>query len=262
MRGRFSSRSRYFRRGTGTRFVGKRYSNRANGREVPYYLGSGVEAHVNDVVLNYPLPPQPTTTTIVQAEPLNLIPRGTGIYDRESQRASMKYLLLRLRLSLESWVFNAANCFLSNNPVTMRVMLVYATRQLAATPSVNDFLVSPGGASLIATTGVQRIDSRENYQILYDHKMVLRNTNSTMTTAGTAAVPVMPGGDFTFKDLDVRIPINRPVSYTASSIGNINVSDVTSGGLFFYTLIDGMWFSAQNAIATSITGSSRLIFSP
>ena len=196
MRGRFASRSRYYRRGTGTRFVGKRYSNRVNGREVPYYLGPGMEAHVSDVPLLVSVTPI-TTATTVDSTPLNLISRGTGIFERESQRASMKYLLLRARTALQGIAFPGGNYALRTQPITIRFLLVYAVRQIAAAPSVFDFLASPGGPDLVATTGVQRIDSRENYQILYDNKFVLRNTNGSLTTAGDLSRT--PEGDFTYR---------------------------------------------------------------
>lgn len=259
MRGRFANRSRYYRRGTGTRFVAKRYTNRVNGREVPYYVGAGVEAHVADTPLLIQVGGA-GTQTIVDVTSLNLIPRGTGIFERESQRASMKYLLLRARSSLEGVTFATAGSWLKTQPMTVRFILLYSVRAVAAAPPVSDFLTSPGGNDLYATTGVQRIDSRENYQILYDNKFVLRNTNGSFTNQINQ--PLYPEGDFTFKDLDVRIPLNRPVSFTSTSISPITVSDITSGHLALYVLYDGLWSGVTNQIRAATIGSVRLVFSP
>lgn len=257
---RFSSRGRYGRR-VGTRFVGRRYSNRVPGREVPYYLSSGVEAHVLDNSITATITGQAGPETIADTYPLNLITRGTGIYDRESIRADMKYVLLRLRLALWGITFPNVGSWLITQPVTMRVMLVYTTRAVATAPGVLDFLTSPGNNNaLIATAGVQRIDSRENYQILYDNKMVVRNTNGSFTSQ--ANQPLYPEGDFTFKDLDLRIPINRSVSFTANSTTPVTLSDLTSGALFLYFLYDGSWNAANNRIGMQVAGSSRLIFAP
>lgn len=258
-RGRFSSRSRYYRRGTGTRFVAKRYSNRVNGREVPYYLPGGSEAHVSDLVINHGNAVPVSSDTSAHFTLLNAIDRGTGIFDRESQRASMRFLLLRLRYALNSITFTAAASRLASGPITVRVMLVYATRQLA-TISVSDFLTSPGGSTLFATSGVQRIDSRENLQILYDNKFVMRNQHTGPTAS--AGETLVPTGDFTYRDLDIRIPINRPVSYTSSSISNVTLADITSGSLHLVTLYDNIYNAPNNLIGTSGFGSSRLVFSP
>lgn len=262
-RGRFSSRSRYVRRGTGTRFVGTRYSGRVNGREVPYYLGTS-EAHVIDTGINFVYDTAGsagTTNTSVFSSLLNAIPRGTGIFERDSQRASMRYLILRMRASLEPALLGASGGFLMPRPVTVRFMLVYSTRQLASI-SASDFLSVPagaGGTASYATAAVQRIDSRENYQILYDNKFVLRNTNTAQLAS---AGELRPQGDFTFRDIDVRIPISRPVSFTSTSVSPIALPDITSGSLHFFCLVDSLYGAPTFLINASVVGSVRLVFSP
>jgi len=259
---RYSSASR----GTGTRFVATRYSRRVPGREVPYYLGPGTEAHVFDVAIAHSA--TGTSSGDTSSSPrtlLNPIPRGTGIFDRESQRASMKYVLLRLRAQLNSTLFAATGNNLSTIPVTIRVMLIYATSQIAVVDP-SDFIVTPNSSTTtLATAGVQRIDSRENFQILYDNKFVLRNTNTERTTAINTYLH--PQGDYTFKDLDLRIPIRRPVTFTASSVSPISLSDITSGSLFLFTIMDNasgttISSSPNSGIAASVTGSARLVFAP
>lgn len=262
-RSRFSARrfgSRYGRR-VGTRFVGKRYSNRSvPGREVPYYLPGGSEAHVMDVAL--PGFPTPTSAdTNVASVNLNLITRGNGIFDRESIRASMKYILMRFRIALVGTVFPNTSSNLPVEPVTVRLILVYTTRPVASQPPVSDFLTVPGGSTaLFATSGVQRIDSRESYQILYDNKFVIRNTNGATTTG--AGQILRPEGDFTFRDVDVRLPVNRSVSFTSSSTTPITPSDVTSGLLTMYTLVDNVYYNANQFHGVAQGGSCRLVFSP
>lgn len=261
-RSRFSARrfgSRYGRR-VGTRFVGKRYSNRVPGREVPYYLPGGSEAHVMDVSL--PGFPTPTSTdTNVVSTNLNLITRGNGIFDRESIRASMKYMLMRFRIALVGTVFPNTNSNLPVEPVTVRLILLYTSRPVAVTPPVSDFLTVPSGSTaLFATSGVQRIDSRESFQILYDNKFVIRNTNGSTTTG--AGQVLRPEGDFTFRDVDVRLPVNRAVSFTASSTTPITPSDITSGLLTMYTLVDNVYYNANQFHQIAQGGSCRLVFSP
>lgn len=249
-------------RGAGTRFVARKYSRAVPGREVPYYLGPGTEAHVIDNVISHPyLIPSTvdTPSTVSQFTILNLIDRGTGIFQRESQRASMKYLLVRLRAALRTPTGGPPLTALVTAPITVRVMLVYATHAIS-TSTIGDFLSVPDPSIgyLTATMGVQRIDSRENFQILYDNKFVLRNTSANPGPGNLFHVE----GDYTFKDLDLRVPIRRPVSFTAGSTSNITLSDITSGSLFLWTIVDGLFVTQEVCINLAVEGSARLVFAP
>jgi len=263
---RRTMRRPYFRRFArmgGTRFQGRRFTSRVNGREVPYYLGRGIEAHVFDSPITHAsVGANTAAASSVSSTLLNPLNRGTGIFDRESQRASMKYLLLRLRYQINQTTISPAGGGLSTGPVTVRCILVYSTRPLAAL-NVADFLTTPSNATTdFATAGVQRIDSRENFQILYDNKFVIRNTNTQLVTSPPQ--PIAPTGDFTFRDLDLRIPIRRPVSFTASSVSNITLSDITSGALFLVTIFDNATSPTATAAGAYTTGegSARLVFAP
>lgn len=241
---------------TGTRFVARRFTGKVNGREVPYYLGRGIEAHVLDTLIDHQ--PAPNVNSVDKGTLLNPINRGTGITDRESQRASMKYILLRLRVQLiETAPGTGMSLVLA--PVTCRVILIYSTAPRAAL-LVGDFLTTPlGGIGDIATAGSQRIDSRESLQILYDNKFVLRNQNTARSADPTSKIP--PLGDFTFRDLDLKLPIRRPVSFTAQSTAPITESDITSGALFLFTIFDNT-ADTNSVIMCTATGSCRLVFSP
>lgn len=77
------SRRRYTRRstfrGTGTRFVATKYSRAIPGREVPYYLAPGVEAHVFDTAINHLSTGSTPNTSTSDSTLLNPITRGTGL---------------------------------------------------------------------------------------------------------------------------------------------------------------------------------------
>lgn len=268
---RYSSR-RY--RATGTRFQARKFSSRVTGREVPYYLGPGREAHVLDssVLMNFTTSIDGNSASATSASLntfLNPITRGTGIFDRESQRASMKYVLLRLRFSLLSP--NDAGVIspgfvLATYPVTVRVILVYSTNAIASITPAN-LLDVPGDTSIFnghwAASAVQRIDTREQHQILYDNKFVLRNTDGTPATTDMAH-PRIPAvtGDFTFKDLDLRLPVNRPVTFTSTSVSPISLSDITSGALHLMVIADSLYHESANRIDFQVLGSARLVFAP
>lgn len=266
---RGSSRFGSFRRGgtgyrSGTRFVARRYNRPTNGREVPYYLGRGIEAHVFDCAIAHSATGTNGNSVISSyaSTLLNPITRGTGIFDRESQRASMKYVLLRLRYQLQQTSVSSVGSPYSLSPITVRILLVYATRPIADL-TVSDFIITPNSTNTdVATAGVQRIDSRENFQILYDNKFVLRNTNTTVSTAGQPVI--FPQGDFTFRDVDLRLPIRRPVSFTASSTSPISVSDITSGALYLLSIFDGATGATvtNTGAHTTGVGSCRLVFAP
>lgn len=265
---------------TGTRFQARKFTNRVTGREVPYYLGPGREAHVFDSPIHYSFTTATSggnshsTTSAALHSLLNPITRGTGIFDRESQRASMKYVLFRLRCSLNApdntvdpGVFDPA-FQLQTTPVTIRIMLLYSSTTIASIAPA-DFLVTPGATMFNdhwASSAVQRIDSREQHQILYDNKFVLRNTNanypSSPPPSSYGSTPSSVSGDFTFKDLDIRIPISRPVAFTASSTSPITLSDITSGALHLMVLVDGLYSGPLQRVDCTVLGSSRLVFSP
>lgn len=254
---RTSYRRSYPPRYPGTRFQGRKFSRAVTGREVPYYLGPGTEAHVFDSNI-YTLPAYManSASSVAGTYLLNPIERGTGIFQRESQRASMKYVMVRLRTVLQPYNYGAGTGALSTYPVTIRVLLVYTSSQIA-TINISDFLSNPAtGDETFAASGVQRIDSRENHQILYDNKFVLRQTNAT-----TAATPQVEG-DFTFKDLDLRIPVRRPVSFTATSTTPIALSDITAGALHLCIVADNLYFTPTSRLILGVQGSARLVFSP
>lgn len=258
-------------RAMGTRFQARKFTGRVSGREVPYYVGPGREAHVFDspVRMNFTTSAAGNSKSQTSADLsvlLNAIHRGTGIYDRESQRASMKYVLFRLRCALtmpEDTGTHDPSFSLQTSPVTLRVILVYSTNWISQINPA-DFLSTPGDPGLFgpywATSAVQRIDSREQHQILYDNKFVVRNTDGS-TPQPPVTTPSVKG-DFTFRDLDLKIPVLRPVSYTATSVSPITLSDITSGALHLMVIADQLFTDSNHRIDCQVVGSARLIFAP